>query len=81
MGGSFAPVWVAAFTWNGWQASAEYALRDFLRPLIQRIDLLFDKQRLNIRCSLKEFERKTVVVFKSGKSVVFEVDELPGVDA
>jgi hypothetical protein len=25
MGGSFAPVWVAAFTWNGWQASAEYA--------------------------------------------------------
>ena len=26
MGGSFAPVSVAAFTWNGWQASVEYAL-------------------------------------------------------
>ena len=25
MGGSFAPVWVAGFTWNGWQASAVYA--------------------------------------------------------
>lgn len=25
MGGSFAPVPVAAFTWNGWQDSAEYA--------------------------------------------------------
>jgi hypothetical protein len=25
MGGSFAVVWVAAFTWNGWQASVEYA--------------------------------------------------------
>jgi hypothetical protein len=25
-GGSFAPVWVAAFTWNGWQASVEYAI-------------------------------------------------------
>ena len=22
--GSFAAVWVAAFTWNGWQASVEY---------------------------------------------------------
>lgn len=22
MGGSFAPVWVAGFTWNGWQASS-----------------------------------------------------------
>ena len=27
MGGSFAPVWVAAFTWNGWQTSLEYAIR------------------------------------------------------
>ena len=26
MGGSFAPVWVAAFTWNGWQTSLEYAV-------------------------------------------------------
>jgi aldose sugar dehydrogenase len=26
MGGSFAPVWVAGFTWNGWQASAVYAV-------------------------------------------------------
>ena len=25
MGGSFAPVWVAGFTWNGWQTSAVYA--------------------------------------------------------
>jgi hypothetical protein len=25
MGGSFAVVWVAAFTWNGWQASVGYA--------------------------------------------------------
>ncbi len=25
MGGSFAPVRVAAFKWNGWQASAVYA--------------------------------------------------------
>jgi DNA invertase Pin-like site-specific DNA recombinase len=55
-------------------------LRDFLRSLIDRIDLLFDEQQLNIRYSLKEFERKTVVVFKSGESVVFREDELPGVD-
>jgi hypothetical protein len=26
MGGSFAPVWVAAFAWNGWQESLEYAV-------------------------------------------------------
>jgi len=25
MGGSLAPVWVAGFTWNGWQPSAVYA--------------------------------------------------------
>jgi hypothetical protein len=52
-------------------------LRDFLRSLIDRVDLLFDKQQLNIRYSLKEFERKTVVVFKNGKSVVVREDGLP----
>jgi hypothetical protein len=50
-------------------------LRDFLRSLVHRIDLLFDKQQLNIHYSLKGFERKTVVVFKSRKSVVFVDDE------
>jgi hypothetical protein len=50
-------------------------LRDFLRSLVHRIDLLFDTQQLNIHYSLKEFERKTVIVFKSGKSVVFLEDE------
>jgi hypothetical protein len=39
--------------------------------------LLLDKQQLNIHYSLKGFERKTVVVFKSRKSVVFLEDELP----
>jgi hypothetical protein len=28
MGGSFAVVWVATFTWNGWQLSVEYAAND-----------------------------------------------------
>jgi hypothetical protein len=51
-------------------------LRDFLRSLIDRIDLLFDTQQLNIRYSLKEFERKTVIVFKGGESAVFLEDEL-----
>ena len=27
MGGSFAPVWVAGFTWNRWQTSAVYAYK------------------------------------------------------
>jgi DNA invertase Pin-like site-specific DNA recombinase len=49
----------------------------FLRSLVHRIDLLFDKQQLNIHYSLKEFERKSVVVFKSGKSVEFLEDEPP----
>jgi len=52
-------------------------LRDFLRSLVHRIDLLLDKQQLNIHDSLKEFERKTVIVFKSGRSVVFLEDEPP----
>jgi len=55
-------------------------LRDFLRSLVHRIDLLFDKQQLNIHYSLKEFERKTVIVFKSGKSVVFMEDELTALE-
>ena len=29
MGGSFAPAWVAGFTWNRWQASAVYAVGAF----------------------------------------------------
>ncbi len=31
LGGSFAPVRVAGFKWNGWQASAVYAL---FQPLL-----------------------------------------------
>jgi len=27
MGGSLAPVWVAGFTWNGWQPLAVYAAK------------------------------------------------------
>ena len=34
MGGSFAPVPVAAFTWNGWQDSAEYAFTGDIGPLL-----------------------------------------------
>ena len=40
MGGSFAPVWVAAFTWNGWQASVEYALRRKEKALAEAAALL-----------------------------------------
>ena len=34
MGGSFAPVWVAGFTWNGWQASAVYATKEKINAVI-----------------------------------------------
>jgi len=47
MGGSFAPVWVAAFTWNGWQASAEYADKPMgkgiRKPYREKPDARFDE--------------------------------------
>jgi hypothetical protein len=42
MGGSFAPVRVAGFRWNGWQTSAVYAIK--LNTLAMRRKMHYDNQ-------------------------------------
>ena len=39
MGGSFAPVRVAGFTWNGWQGSAVYALNLLKKEKTEKVGI------------------------------------------
>ncbi|MCI0663267.1 MAG: recombinase family protein, partial [Acidobacteria bacterium] len=52
-------------------------LREQLRSLIVQIDVRLDMRKIVIRYNTVDFERKTVVVFKSKKSMVFLEDKVP----